>query len=184
MSITDKMYKLGQAARRLNDGSDQLNRLLSEIDKALGALMIGMEYTHPQPLSETVTHDDDGKRIIELAFLTYTRIRGAFHLAIKTSKVVENKKQLAFESPGRLTPLLEAPRVQRYQAVDVLPQLVSGLSTQVQEVVGQMERRCEVATRLLDDLQGMLEPTGTTPVPPEPESEQSPRPRRGTHLGH
>ena len=38
MAITEKMYQLGAAARHLNDGSDQLNQLLSRIARAAARL--------------------------------------------------------------------------------------------------------------------------------------------------
>lgn len=156
MTITAKMYKLGQAARRLNDGSDELNRLLAEIDKVLGRLMIGMEYTVERPLSERVTRTEDGSRVIELSFVGYLRLRGSFHLALRTVKVLESKRAAASEDPGEVVPLLEAPRKLRHAAVDQLPELVEGLANQVQDVLGRVEERCRLANSLLDNLNAML----------------------------
>ena len=101
MTITDSMYQLGQAARRLNEGSDQLNRVLARIEETLGRLMIGMEYVHPRPLVEDVSLDADGKRIIELDYLAYLKVGGRFRLAIKQVKILESRKQGAFEAPGQ-----------------------------------------------------------------------------------
>ncbi len=155
MAITEKMYQLGAAARHLNDGSDQLNQLLSRIDQALGRMMIGMDYMLPRPVSEIVSMDGEGKRVIELAFVGYLKIRGSFHLAIKTVKVLESRKAAAMEGPGDLMPLLEAPRRLRYAAVDLLPELVAGLSTQVDDLVREMQRRCDMAEQLLRTLENM-----------------------------
>ena len=158
MPITDKMVRLGTAARKLNDGSDHLNRLISRIDGVLGRLMIGMDYIHPRPVSEQVTYDADHKRVIEIAYVGYLKIRGHFHLALKTVKVMESKAAMAGEAPGAVVPLLEAPRRLRYAAVDLLPEVVSGLATQVDDIVQKMERRCDVASALLDHLESMVEP--------------------------
>lgn len=166
MAITDKMIQLGHAARRLNDGSDKLNRLISKIDTTLGRLMIGMPYTHPRPISESVTFDADGKRVIEVAYLSYQKIRDGYHLAVKTVKVLESKKALGVEAPGSVHPLIEAPRKLRYAAIDVLPDLVSGLATQVDDIVNKMERRCDVAESLLRHLEQMVDPHA--PVDPAP----------------
>ncbi len=157
MPITQELHALGTAARRLNDGSEQLNALIARIDALLGRLMIGMDYLHPRPLSEIVTYDRDGKRCIEMAYLGYCRISKGHALAIKTVKVHESKRAMATETPGDFLPLLQAPRRLRYAAVDVLPELVAGLSAQVSEVADAMARRCAVAeslARRLEDLAG------------------------------
>ena len=85
--MNERLNQLGQAARRLNEGSDQLNTLIASIDKALGRLMIGMDYVHPRPLQEAMALSRDGKRVIELSFLGYLRIQGEYHLVIKTVKI-------------------------------------------------------------------------------------------------
>lgn len=160
MAITEKLNRLGRAARRLNEGSSELNRLIASIDKVLGQLMIGMDYVHPRPLSETMTIDREGKRVIELVFVGYLKVEGAFHLAAKTVKVLESKAQLASEAPGVVAPLLSCARVVRHGAVDLLPDLVSGLATQVDEVVNAMERRCRTAQALLDHLESVADESG------------------------
>jgi bifunctional DNase/RNase len=165
MGITDKMYSLASAARRLNDGSDHLNRLISDIDKLLGKLMIGMDYIHTRPVAESVSYDKEGHRVIEVSYVAYLKVNSGWHLAIKTVKVLEAKKQLANEAPGSVLPLLEAPRRLRYAAVELLPDVVSGLANQVDEVLNKMERRCEVAETLLDHLEGMLD---VEPRPSDP----------------
>lgn len=162
MPITEQLHVLGQAAKRLNDGSEQLNALIARIDALLGRLMIGMDYLHPRPLSESVTYDRDGKRVIEMAYLSYSRIGKAYALAIKTVKVHESKRALANEASGDFMPLLQAPRRLRYAAVDVLPELVAGLSTQVEEVAAAMSRRCAVAESLARRLEEMA---GPAPAP-------------------
>ncbi len=171
-TMNDKLYRLGTAARELNDGSDRLNRLVAEIDKLLGRLMIGLDYVHPRPIHEKVTTDKTGHRVTELAFLGYLKVQGGYHLAVKTVKVLEAKHQAATERPGKVVPLLAAPRRIRHAAVDVLPELVSGLAEQVDEVVGAMERRCATAEALLEHLKDVAQ-SGIRPVPPLPEAAKS-----------
>lgn len=162
MAITQELFALGQAAPRLNDGSEQLNALIGRVDALLGQLMIGLDYVHPRPLSENVTYDRDGKRTIEMAYLAYCRVQKGYTLAIKTVKVHESKTAIATQAPGEFMPLLQAPRRLRYAAVDVLPELVAGLSGQVEEVAGAMERRCATAAALVRRLEAMVGPS----VPP------------------
>jgi hypothetical protein len=164
MPITQELHALGQAARRLNDGSEQLNALIARIDALLGRLMIGMDYVHPRPLAESVTYDRDGKRAIEMAYLAYCRIGKVYALAIKTVKVHESKRAMATESPGEFIPVLQAPRRLRYAAVDVLPELVAGLSAQVEEVAEAMARRCAVAESLAQRLEEMAGPSAGSQV--------------------
>lgn len=163
MGITEELFHLGQAARRLNDGSDELNRLLAAIDKALARLMLGLEYQLTRPLAEIAHRGEDGKRTIEVHYLGYLRIEAppgseaklepGFHLALRTIKVLEDRRAADSEAPGQITPLLEAPRRLRHLAVDQLPALVAGLAGQIDDMVEHIERRCAIAEAILDRLE-------------------------------
>ena len=153
MPITDELVRLGTSSQRLHDGSERLDQLIVQIDDTLAQLMFGFDYVHPTPVSETTTHDAAGKRIIEIAFVGYLEIQGRHCLAIKTVKVLESKSQLASEQPGAVVSLMAAPRRLRYAAVDVLPELVTGLAMAVDEVVHSIEDRCATAEVLLRHLQ-------------------------------
>lgn len=155
MSVTDKLISLGHASRRLNEGSDHLNRTVARIDRVLGQLMIGLDYIYPKPLQETAHVDGSGKRVIELSYLGFLKVQGAHHLAIKTVKVLESRISAATEDPGRVVPLLQAPRALRHRAIDVLPDMVSGLAAETEDVVASLERRCASAEALLGHLEGV-----------------------------
>ncbi len=158
MTITQELYRLGASTRRLNDGSDELNRSIAAIDELLGRLMIGLDYVHPRPLAEQVTFDSQGKRSIELSYLGYLKVERSYHLATKTVKVLEAKVAYATEMPGAVIGLLQAPRRLRYRAVEILPELVIGLAEQVEDMAGAMERRCAIAASLLQNLQQIAGP--------------------------
>jgi hypothetical protein len=157
MGVTEELYKLGQSARRLNDGSDVLDRSLAEIDRALARFTLGFEFQLPRPIAEQAHQARDGKRIIEVSYLGYMRLEpvdGAtpeYHLAVKTIKVFEGRSTDG-EQPGRVIPLLEAPRAVRHAAVDHLAMLVAGLAGQVDEMVTHIERRNAIATAILGTL--------------------------------
>jgi len=153
MAITEELIHLGNSARRLNRGSDQLNHLIERIDELLSQLNVGLDYVHPRPIDESTTADHNGKRVIELSYVGYLRTQRTYHLAIKTVKVLESKLSLATQAPGDVTPLLAAPRRLRYAAVDVLPEVVSGLAAQVDEMVDSLERRCQTAEALMRNLE-------------------------------
>ena len=158
MSVTEELFRLGQAARQLNDGADRLDRSLAEIDRALGRLMLGFEYQLPRPIAELEHSDGGGKRVIEVHYLGYLRVPqpdGApanFHLAVRVLKVLEARR--SDEPPGKVIPLLEAPRAIRHAAVDHLAVLVAGLAEQVDEMVANIARRNEIATSILATLEG------------------------------
>lgn len=164
MSTTRELHRLGQSSRRLNDGSEQLNHMIAEIDRLLERLAIGLDYVHPRPIAEQSTTDSVGKRAIEVSFLGYLRLQGGYHLAVRTVKVLESKAALATEVPGSVVPLLHAPRRLRYQAVELLPELMAGLAEQVEDMVGAMEHRCNIARAVMQHLEsiaGPLEPPPT-----------------------
>jgi hypothetical protein len=154
MAITEQLNKLGQSARQLNDSSDELNSLVAAIDRALGELRLETEFLHPRPLQESASVGREGKRVIELAYLGYLKIRGEHHLAIKTVKVLESKVVSGGDG-GAVTPLMVAPRPLRHAAVDVLPELVATISRQIDEMAAAIERRCATARALLGDLEAM-----------------------------
>jgi hypothetical protein len=157
MGVTEELYRLGQSARRLNDGSDLLDRSLAEIDRALNRLTLGFEYQIPRPIAEQAHHDRDGKRVIEVSYLGYMQLEsidGAppeYHLAVKTLKVLEGRSAQG-EQPGSVLPLLEAPRAVRHAAVDHLATLVAGLAGQVDDMNTHIERRNAIATAILGTL--------------------------------
>lgn len=159
MTLNQELYRLGQSARRLNDGSDQLNRSIAAIDNLLGRLMIGLDYVHPRPLAEHTSYDAAGKRIIEVSYLAYLKVKGGFRLALKTVKVLESRSAAAGQIPGEVSPLLEAPRQLRYRAVEQLPELVMGLAEQVEDMLGAMERRVGIANALVSNLEQIAGPT-------------------------
>ncbi len=166
MAITDELFHLGNSAQRLNAGADELNRLIERIDQLLSQLMIGLDYVHPRPIDEMTSADHNGKRVIELSYVGYLRTSRNYHLAIKTVKVLESKLAVATQNPGEVTPLLAAPRRLRYAAVDVLPEVVAGLASQVDEMVGSLERRCATAQSLVRNLEQIA--GGGTRRPEEP----------------
>jgi len=166
MSITDGIYQLGHAARRLNNGSDVLNETLKQIDEVLGRLNIGMEFTLPRPLHEDTTVGSDGKRVILVGFLAYARFKGRFRLVYRSVKILESRRDSAMQSPGDKVPLMEAPRRIRHLAVDQLPDLVGGLSASVDSVLNQLDRRQSLAQNVLSQLEGMLQDVrGSEPAP-------------------
>ena len=166
MALTKRLQTLSLSARRLNDGSDELNKLIAQIDEVLHRLRISMDFIHPRPLQEHTTTSAHHKRTIELSYLAYLRVDDGHHLVVKTVKIMEDKAAVANESPGSVTPLLHAPRHLRHAAVDVLPELVDALSSQIGDLVSQMERRCETARELLDELNALeASLSGTRPVP-------------------
>lgn len=155
MPITDELLRLGRSAKRLNQGSDRLNQMIQRIDTALGALNVGLDYVLKRPIAETTGHDHNGKRVIELSYVAYQKVSRNYHLVIKTVKVMESKLAAATEAPGTVTPLLSAPRSLRYKAIDVLPELVTGLSDAVEEMLAAMERREKTASSLVENLESV-----------------------------
>lgn len=155
MALSERLDKLGKAARRLNESSDQLVLLVRAIDSALGRLNLEVDYVDPRPLDERSSTDAHGKRTIELSYLGYLQIDGRYQLALKMVKVHESKVAMSEADRGSLTPLLEAPRKVLHAAVDHLPELVSALSQQVWDLVNQVERRCKLARDLLADLESL-----------------------------
>lgn len=153
MAITEELTKLGLSARRLRDGADDLDDVVAQIDRTLGALHLGFHYLHPRPLQETTVVSGDGKRVIEVAYLGYLPFRSEHHLVVKTVKILESKAAMSPENSGSMTPLLLAPRSIRHAAVDVLPEMVQAITRQLDDLADAVDRRREAAREALDELQ-------------------------------
>ena len=69
----------------------------------------------------------------------------------------------ATEQPGKISPLLVAPRSIRHAAVDILPALVSGVTSEMSAIIEHLSRRSDVAEQLLLQLMAASEPPRSTP---------------------
>jgi hypothetical protein len=76
---------------------------------------------------------------------------------------MESRVMSATEQAGDVVVLLKAPRRLRYAAVDMLPELVSGLADQAEDMVTHMQRRCQIASGLISH----LEQVAGGPLPPD-----------------
>ena len=163
MHTQDELTRLGVIAQRLHAGADRLDQTLTRIDAALQALHLNITYTHPRPVSERTTRDGKGKRVIEISFLGLLPLGRRHGLAIKTVKVLESRRAAATEQPGKISPLLVAPRSIRHAAVDMLPALVSGVTSEMSAIIEHLSRRSDVAEQLLLQLMAASEPPQSTP---------------------
>ena len=110
--------------------------------------------------------------------MAYARIKGRFRLVYRPVKILESRRDSALQSPGERIPLMDAPRRVRHLAVDHLPDLVGGLSQVVDEVVQELDRRQDLASNVLSQLENML--AGSSPAAanfqpiPQPYSQAAP----------
>lgn len=143
------MDQLTNASRRLLDGGARLDTLIAELDAGLGQLDVALDYMHPRPLAEAVRRDAAGKRVIELSYLCYREIDGRRCLAVRTIKVLESKAALASTVPTSIVPLRSADIALRQAAIDIMGELLSGITAQMERMADGLEDRCEAASSIV-----------------------------------
>ncbi|TPV93274.1 MAG: hypothetical protein B7733_21280 [Myxococcales bacterium FL481] len=144
--------KLGQAHERLAAGDARLDALIAALDDGLARIDIGLDYMHPRPLAEAVSRDETGKRIIELTYLCYRPVHGRRRLAVRTIKVIESKVALAATAPAQVVALRAAALPLRQAAMEVLGEMLRGLTAEVERLADRLEHQCDTANRLVQGL--------------------------------
>ena len=146
MDPKQELDQLSHASHRLRVGDERLDELIAELDAGLAKLDVELDYMHPRPLTESERSDDAGKRVIELSYLCYRVVQGSPCLAVRTIKVLESKAALASVAPLRIVPLRHADISLRQAAIDVMGDLLRGITRQMESMADRLEDRCEAAS--------------------------------------
>lgn len=137
-------------AARLNEASDNANKVLSGIEKRLIDMNIGIEVWDSEPLDIAIPEGDLGpnktsSQIVQV--LGFARAEGKWCLAVKPIRLVDGFFQGDMDSPfqnrygaGPPTPLLQAARALRIAALRKMPKFIAALDEHVAETVNEIEK--------------------------------------------
>lgn len=141
---------LAAKAARLNAASDTANQVLTNVERHLVDLNLGVEVWFDQPIDSTELEGDVGansisKRVVQL--LGFAKVVGKWSLAVKPMRLesgfFEGDMNCPFEnkySDGAPVSLLRASRAIRFAAVAVLPQFMEQVEARVDRILESMER--------------------------------------------
>jgi hypothetical protein len=162
-SITHNLGRLRSASARLNAHAHQVEAIIGDLETALRELNFDLAHVHPHPIEERAFNGPTGKRVIEIHFLGFMKIKEEYRLGIKTLKILESTRSMATERPGELTPLVQSAVRLQHCALDFLPALVLGITTAVERAAEALATRC----KLLKQLRGSLTEASEQPrIPP------------------
>jgi len=136
-------------AARLNDASDNANRVLASVETRLVNLNIGLEVWYAPAIDSADSEGDLGpyktsSRVIQV--LGFARVDGKWCLAVKPIRVVSGFFQGDMDCPfenqyaaGPPSPLLKSSRGLRLAALRAMPKLLAQLNEQMASTIHDLE---------------------------------------------
>lgn len=140
-AVSASFQKLKAAAAQLNTASDQLGKVVSDLDAALKTLNLGVPAWIP-----VIGEDDPHSGEYWSLELGYDRFGGKWGISLRRSEGNYNH-----EPEGGSTTWLfaDAPRVDRIEAIDKLGVLIEKLTQEASTVVGKVEGKVEYARQVV-----------------------------------
>jgi len=150
--MLESLRELKTIAPRLNESSDSLNPILSQINEQLNQMNLGLTVWLDAPplINKGIepTYFQKKHRIYsveEREILGYTKLKSGWGLAVK-SVVLENgyfegDENCPFTNPidGDVRPLLECSRDIRTNSIELLPRLFDLLKDKAEKVINSLE---------------------------------------------
>jgi hypothetical protein len=150
VAIQSLIPSLEAKAARLNAASDKANQILTNVERQLVDLNLGVEVWFDHPIHSTDLEGDVGatstsKRVVQL--LGFAKVLGKWSLAVKPMRLesgfFEGDMGCPFEnrySDGSPTFLLKASRSLRFAAVEVLPKFLAQVEDRVDKILEGVDR--------------------------------------------
>jgi hypothetical protein len=144
--------ELAELSVQLNSRSDDLNRLIEELNSRLAASNLGLEFwleTHP--ISDTgLLHGQNNLNVRELKYLGYTKVQEKWQLAVREESIEyqwdqDNQIEIPVSTVHDF-PLLKCSRDTRLKAADLFDGLLYGLK---QTVIAKLDviKRAEASAK-------------------------------------
>jgi len=178
VAMKDALSKLDSAAKKLNETSDSINKLIEQLEARLRASRVGVSVwlgeneLFPEPLlAAGELKNGDLEDFVERAgwALGFEKIDQQWHIAVRKVRLVWNPKERQANNEfgalrvgeGETVPLLKAPRLVRVEATAWLERLIEKIAERAEAFAGQIE----LAEGLVKD--GMQVVRGAIPHPDE-----------------
>ena len=163
--MVDTIKELSDLSSKINQKSDQLNSIISKVNRKLSTFNLGLEVWLGAPLSsgpwrpiETSTGNTAWTH--EVTQLGYCRVEDEWQVAIRHANPVHEEKD-DYDSDeagedgldeglnaGPPHPLLKAARDTRIRAMSLLPRLLEELKAHTQETLGAIDKAEKLAESL------------------------------------
>jgi len=146
------LSELERKAQRLNQASDSLNLILSQVEERLVHANVGVEVWLRKALASTDSEGSThGETTWSSQFLGFAKLNGRWCLAIKPTRFASGFFEGDTNSPyqneysdGAPIPLSKASRDLRIAAVEVLPDLINLLAEETDRCVRTIERASDL----------------------------------------
>jgi hypothetical protein len=154
------LNELSDVARKLNEKSNNLNRLISSTNERLQELNFGTEVwlvNDPIEASDVETVDREREVPVEpfcdANLLGYCELEDEWQLAVKETVLVRKTNALGStwwqaRDTTRFVPLLKATRAIRMKAMRLVPKLLDELKSEAEQLLKSIEKAEEQAKKL------------------------------------
>ena len=141
--------KLEQLSKTLNEDSNELTKILGEINSKLNALNLGVEvWLDNQLYEDRLPRDEYGPGMTASGYLGYGKFGDSWGLLVRQTREKERGDgELSLESENYRF-LLESSREVRLSAVDLIPDLITELESEAEETRTAVSKAKELASML------------------------------------
>ena len=148
--VHSSFQQLAAAASTLNSASDQLSKVVAEVDAALKPLNVGLVCW--VDIHEPATRADG--RVTYYEQIGYAKVNGSWGIAIRT---MEEYDQSPGDSPDpEEWAFNDAPRKLRLKAIDAIPRLLEKLAKDAEKFTKSVTEKAAEAQQLLSAVKGGL----------------------------
>lgn len=150
------LSELTPLAKKLNEKSDELNTVISTINKKLNALNLGIEVWTSTPIqSGDYEYDHETEpplRYREVVYLGYAEVGNEWELAVKEVILETRQDDYGRECEDAANPtirsLISASRHLRTAAMDELPDLLDELKRKAEKLISSIDAGKKAAESL------------------------------------
>ena len=159
--MLDSLRELITTAPRLNESSDSLNSILTQINEQLNQLNIGLsEWLEGPPLTNRGIEPSGYLRkqhvysVEEKEILGYAKLKNGWGLAVQNVTLVhgyfEGDKNCPFTNvvEGEIRPLLNCSRDIRSRSIELLPDLFKLLKEKAEKVIEDIDKAKKFASEI------------------------------------
>jgi hypothetical protein len=158
--MVDTIQELSDLSRKLNQKSDQLNALISSMNRKLAQLNFGVEvWLEDDPIAASDYEDWDSDNDCRMSpergatLLGYCDADDGWQLAVRATTLVTKYDKYGRDyeeakNSQEATPLLKAPRKIRVQAMRLIPALLDVLRDKAAELLENIEKAEKAAEKL------------------------------------
>jgi len=149
-TLAERLVRARDLSNEINAATDDLNIELTELQKKLSALRLGVEAC----VSLTTTDEEDAHHFYRV--LWFEKVNADWIFTIRTGQDFD-------EAPAHMNPLLKASKALRLESAHRMPDLLEALIQKAEKQVEEVEEATEVVKnvgKMVDEANGIQKAAG------------------------